>query len=241
MSRNKGTFNFAANFEVLTKAPLDARLVVDTRADLINPIIWQDVATNVWLYDGMVVSVVQDPSAENIGLWFLLDESDYTNPDKWVQINQLGEIDASGTASVTWQINNGDNGVILKDVSGNLEVVTFDASTYANIKANHLDIESVKIDNLTGALYAQDGSVYAITGQKTLLAYEGFIVGNGISTTFPVVHDLSTLKQQVTVWEDVTNEEIKPDIFRGASTNIFEFNSPLAGGVNHTVIIMGFA
>lgn len=86
MSRNKGTFNFSANFEVLSKAPLDARLVVSNKGDLISPSIWQDASSNVWLYKGILVSVVSDPSTENNGLYFLLDETQYTNYNSWFKI-----------------------------------------------------------------------------------------------------------------------------------------------------------
>ena len=40
MSRSKGTFNFAANFEGLLKAPIDARQLVNTYADLTNSTTW---------------------------------------------------------------------------------------------------------------------------------------------------------------------------------------------------------
>jgi hypothetical protein len=91
MSRNKGTFNFSANFEVLAKAPLDARLVVDRKENLITPSIWQDASNNVWLYKGIVVSVVSDPSTQNNGLYFLLDETQYTDYNFWLKI-QTGNI-----------------------------------------------------------------------------------------------------------------------------------------------------
>jgi len=240
MARKHGTFNFAANFEVLTKAPLDARLVVDTKANLISPAIWQDIASNVWLYKGIVVSVVSDPSTENNGLYFLTDETQYTNYNYWVKINALSAADASGTASATFQLNNGNNGVIIKDVSGNLQVVTFDGSTYANIRAGSLNVNSIKLDNLTGAIYAADGSLYAISGSQALLGYEGFIVGNSSTNIFPIVHDLSTLKQVITVWDKTNNEIIYPDVTRGASTNFVSFISPPVGGSNYDIIILGF-
>jgi len=240
MSRNKGTFNFAANFEVLNKAPLDARLVVDTKENLITPSVWQDVASNVWLYKGIVVSVVSDPSAENNGLYFLTDETQYTDYNYWLKLGSSLQVDPSGTSWATFQLNNGDNGVILKDVSGNLEVVAFDGVTYANLKAGHLDINSIKIDNLTGSLYAQDGSVYVVPGTYNLLAYRGFILGNGNAYAFPVVHDLSTLDQTISVWEKSSNEEIYPDIIRGSSTNTFVFSTPPGAGVEYDVTIMGF-
>lgn len=239
MSRNKGTFNFAANFEVLKKAPLDARLVVNLKDDLINPSTWIDADSNAWLYNGLVVSVAADTS-DNKGLYFLLNEADYTDINNWLKINFIGPTDVSGTTSVTFQLNTGENGVVLKDSSGNLEVVTFDGSTYANIKAGHLDIDSIRLDTLNGALYVQDGSIYSVSTSYPLLAYEGILTGNGVTSNFPIIHDLSTFRQSVSIWDKSTNEMIYPEIQRGASTNYISFLSPPLGGVDYTIIILGF-
>jgi len=239
MARNKGTFNFAANFEVLTKAPLDARLVVDTKANLIDHTIWEDGSFNVWLYKGITVSVVSDPSTENNGLYFLTDETNYTDYNYWVKLNTTEGIDASGTASVTWQLNNGNNGIMLKDASGNLEVVAFDGSTYANIKAGHLDINTIKIDTLNGALYAVDGSIYASSGTYPLKAYDASIFGNDVTASFTIDHSLNTLKQSITVYDN-NNDIIYPELERGLNTNRITFIEPPTGGVNYEIIILGF-
>ena len=102
MSRNRGTFNFAANYEVLTKAPLDARQKVGTLADLILPATWEDGDSNIWLYNGAIVSVGDDPISENNGIYFLKDADNYTVMSNWV--NLLGSINnettlASGTTT----------------------------------------------------------------------------------------------------------------------------------------------
>lgn len=239
MARNKGTFNFAANFEVLTKAPLDARLVVDTKANLITPSVWQDGDNNVWLYKGITVSVVSDPSTDNNGLYFLTDETNYTNYNSWVKINALGPTDASGTASVTWQLNNGNNGVILKDASGNLEVVAFDGSTYSNIRAGSIHIDSIKVDALNGALYASDGSIYATPGTFPLKAYQGYINGNDITSAFTIDHSLNTLKQNITIF-DSNDNIVYPELQRGLNSDTITFNEAPASGTNYEIIILGF-
>lgn len=90
MTRYKGTFNFAANFEVLAKAPLDAKQLVGTRNDLITPSTWEDANGNVWLYNGAVVSVGNDPITTNRGIYFLCDVDNYTNVCSWIKQGSNG-------------------------------------------------------------------------------------------------------------------------------------------------------
>lgn len=239
MGRYKGTFNFAANYEVLASGPLDARLLVDTKADLINPTIWQDISSTVWLYNGIVVSVASDSNISNNGLYFLKDKDNYTSYDSWLKVNIEGTTDASGTSSVTFQLNNGDNGVVLKDSSGNLEIVTFDSCTYANVRAGNLSIDNLKIDSLNGLLYAIDGSIYASSGNYALLAYQGIIYGNDTTQQFTIDHSLNTLRQSITVY-DQNNNVIYPELERGLNTNIITFVEPIPLGQNYEVLILGF-
>jgi hypothetical protein len=238
MARNRGSFNFAANFEVLAKAPLDARLVVDTKANLIDSNIWEDANTNVWLYKGIVVSVVSDPSPSNNGLYFLTDETDYQNPNAWIKIESGSTIDASGTSSISFQLNNGDEGVILKDASGNLEIFTSDGSTYANFKASNIEASSLRIDTLNGALYAIDGSVYSAEGTVPLKGFDGIIYGNGSTSNFTIDHSLNTLRQVITVYD--ASSVIYPDLERGLNTNIISFVQAPQIGTNYEIIILGF-
>lgn len=147
MSRNKGTFNFAANFEVLNKAPLDARNMVNTLSSLTDPSSWMDVEGNVWLYKGLVVSVSNDPSVNNNGLYFLTDETQYTSLNYWSKIVQTEFInDVSGTKYLSFQLNNTSGGVILKDTSSNLSIIKQDGSL-SNIYVNSLLSNSILINN----------------------------------------------------------------------------------------------
>jgi hypothetical protein len=239
MSRNKGTFNFSSNYEVLTKAPLDARTVVDTKSNLITPNMWQDADSNIWLYKGLVVSVVADPSIENNGLYFLLDDTTYTSYDSWLKIITDGSVDITGTSSATFQLNNDEQGIVLKDVSGNLEIVKFDNSTYANVTAGHININSLKIDTLNGVLYASDGSIFSLEGSYPLKAYDGILLGNGITTSFVVDHSLNTLRQNITIFDN-TNEVIYPGLKRGLDSDTIIFNEPPETGVNYEIVILGF-
>lgn len=238
MTRNKGTFNFAANFEVLTKAPLDARLVVDTKSNLTDPAIWEDSNTNVWLYNGIVVSVVSDPTATNNGLYFLTDEANYNDPASWIKVSAGGDSDASGTSSISFQLNNGESGVVLKDSSGNLEVLNSDGISLANITAGTVEVQSLKIDNLSGALYALDGSILAHGGSYPLLGFDGSINGDGFTVDFSINHNLNTLRQNITIYED--NNIVYPDMQRGLNTNIIRFSSAPTLNTSYQIIILGF-
>jgi len=101
MSRNTGTFNFAANFEVLAKAPLDAKQLVGTKADLTGATTWNQ-SGQVWLYDGAIVSVGSDPIAENNGIYFLSAATNYTDINSWVK---------AGTGEGGGTITGGTNGL----------------------------------------------------------------------------------------------------------------------------------
>lgn len=121
MSRNKGTFNFAANFEPLVKAPIDARMKVGSFTDLTDPSTWADADGNVWLYKGIIVVVADDPSA---GIYYLSDESNYTSSWAWKPAGGNAQIDASinilnigsGDASVYYG-KSGEN-FLLREIKG---------------------------------------------------------------------------------------------------------------------------
>lgn len=74
MARSKGSANFSGSLEVLAGAPLDARLVVETKADL-------TAATSYpYKYIGMIVSVKSEQKA------YMLIASDPTSEASWKAI-----------------------------------------------------------------------------------------------------------------------------------------------------------
>jgi hypothetical protein len=95
MSRNTGTFNFAANFEGLIKAPIDAKQLVSTYADLTNPASWC-ASGQVWLYNGAMVVVGSDPIPANNGIYWLCDATNYTMTCSW---KKAGSGSGAGTVS----------------------------------------------------------------------------------------------------------------------------------------------
>lgn len=97
MARIKGQANYASNFEVLKQAPLDSRTVVSDSGDLIKTATWQDADGNVWLYDGLIVTVpnTNNPSAPEA--YILKDKDNYGRPDAWLK---LGADNASEVAAI---------------------------------------------------------------------------------------------------------------------------------------------
>ena len=87
MSRNKGIASFSANFEPQVSAPLDAREIVETKADLLLPATWTANDSGVYTYLGMRVSVFND--WENNGIYMLI-ATDYTQEASWMNISWGG-------------------------------------------------------------------------------------------------------------------------------------------------------
>lgn len=84
MARNKGTFTFAANFQVKAAEALDPRVVVENKAELINKETWPYDGETLYLYNGLIVAVSADKS-----LYMLVDktkalEGDYSG---WKQLD----------------------------------------------------------------------------------------------------------------------------------------------------------
>jgi hypothetical protein len=72
MARNKGMFQFAANFEIKNAAALDPRTVVATKAELYNKETWPYDGETAYLYNGLVVSVTEENE-----LYMLIDSANY--------------------------------------------------------------------------------------------------------------------------------------------------------------------
>lgn len=93
MGRNKGTFNFSANLEVRTAAPLDPRLVVDSANDLVLASTWDGGDGKAWLYDGMVVSI-----KDTHKLVMLTNYDPETAADAYKTASNWVEVDASAAS-----------------------------------------------------------------------------------------------------------------------------------------------
>lgn len=121
MARIKGQANYASNFEVLKQAPLDSRTVVSDSGDLIKTATWQDADGNVWLYDGLIVTVpnTNNPSAPEA--YILKDKDNYGRPDAWLK---LGADNASAVAAIQEALKKKANLSNGKVLTSELPIVT---------------------------------------------------------------------------------------------------------------------
>lgn len=90
MARNKGTFQFAANFEVKAAEALDPRIVVATKSELINKETWPSDGDTLYLYEGLLVSVADEGK-----IYMLTNVSNALSADysAWKEIGAAETID----------------------------------------------------------------------------------------------------------------------------------------------------
>lgn len=121
----RGTFNFAANFQVKLQDALDPRLVIQSKSDLINKETWPYDGDTIYAYNGMIVAVAADKA-----MYMLVDvdkilEADYSG---WKQM----DVSASQVVEI---IDNLDS-----------------SSTTAALSANQGKVLNEKISQLTSKL-----------------------------------------------------------------------------------------
>lgn len=145
MARNKGTFAFAANFEVKAQEALDPRVVVDSKADLINKETWPYDGETIYLYNGLIVAVVADKS-----MYMLIDktkvlEADYSG---WKQLDvsaaQTVEIIDNLTSQSTTAALSANQGRILDGKITDLQSKLTAIFTYKGTKATYEKLEAVE-------------------------------------------------------------------------------------------------
>lgn len=105
MARVKGTLGISANFEPQIAASFDARANVPTKADLILAATWVALDSGTYVYNGMTVTVSEDSTAANNGIYVLLDtaEIETTDYSGWLFIGSSG---GSGDVDILNNTNN---------------------------------------------------------------------------------------------------------------------------------------
>ena len=97
-NRQPGQVPYPLNLEVQYTAPLDARSSVPNKDDLYILATWQDnpnrpgYTGNIYVYNGMTVTVYADSTPANNGIYILLDAANYTQPASWIFVGAGGGV-----------------------------------------------------------------------------------------------------------------------------------------------------
>lgn len=137
--REKGILNLPANFEAQKAAPIDARMVVSLKSDLILESTWQANDGGVYTYTGMIVSVSSDPATTNNGIYRLIDP-DYTIESNWEKagsgVSASGFLELYDTPSS--YANMAASGVRVNNSSDGLEFYPIEQQTETDPLSVHL-------------------------------------------------------------------------------------------------------
>ena len=141
MARERGTFNFSASLEVKKQGALDSRLVIQTYAELLLAATWADTDNKVWLYDGMIVSVVNDTTGKN-GIYMLTNKDSYNEDASWKRVDaeaaEKTTVEDILTSTSTTNALSANQGRVLKGMidsnSKDIATVTSDLSDFIDTK-----------------------------------------------------------------------------------------------------------
>lgn len=143
MARNKGTFQFAANFEVKLQGALDPRILVNNKAELINKETWPYDGDTIYVYNGLLVAVAVDKA-----IYMLVDkdrilEADYSG---WKQMDvaaaQTVEIIDNLSSSSTTAALSANQGRVLGQRVTTLEGKISSVYSYKGSKATYAELPS---------------------------------------------------------------------------------------------------
>jgi len=83
-NRPSGGIGFSNNFEPQVGAPLDARIVVPSKSDLVLTATWTALDGGIYVFNGLTVTVWNDATPANNGVYVLQDAANYTVANNWL-------------------------------------------------------------------------------------------------------------------------------------------------------------
>lgn len=143
MARNKGTFQFAANFEVKLQGALDPRILVDNKSELINKETWPYDGDTIYVYNGLLVAVAADKA-----IYMLVDKDKILKADYsgWKQMDvaaaQTVEIIDNLNSSSTTAALSANQGKVLGRRVTTLEGKISSVYSYKGSKATYAELPS---------------------------------------------------------------------------------------------------
>ena len=207
--RDRGTFNFSGNLEVKKDAPLEARSLVNSYADLVKPETWTDEQGGIWKYDCMLVSCKDRPGK----VYQLSPGADYTKESSWILIGDTSElnnkvqefIDSKGAPNGLASLN--ESGVIPSAQLPSYVDDVVEVAAFSNLPSKG-ESGKIYIVTSTNIQYRWSGTAYVeisksiALGETSSTAYPG---DKGKATT-DVVNSLSdTLVNDVLVAQSNQN------------------------------------
>lgn len=162
--RDKGTFNFSGNLEVKKDAPLEARSLVNSYADLTKPETWTDEEGGVWTYSFMNVTCKDRP-----GKIYQLIGEDYTEESNW---KEIGSSSGSGIEDAP-----ADNKIYGRKNNDWTEVISSGGNSGTFV------LETAVADQLTDTEY--NDLKDAIEANKIIIADLGLTLGVIVQTYQP--------------------------------------------------------
>ena len=228
MGRNKGTFNFSANLEVRTAAPLDPRLVVDSASDLVLASTWDGGDGKAWLYDGMVVSIKDTHKLVMLTNYDPETAADaYKTASNWVEVDasaaSVSVIDNLTSESTTDPLSAKQGKVLntkIEDLKTSLGSAlsykgtkdTYDAlPTEGNKKGDVWNVVAAHGTTPAGTNYAWDGTQWDPLGGTVDLSgyYTNTQVDDAISTAKTELETADTaLEGQITTVTNQLNNKV---------------------------------
>lgn len=136
MARAKGTVKYGLNLEVQTPAPLDARSLVATKADLTLSETWVVApSTQAYTYTGMLVAVASDATTSNNGIYMLKSRTGWADPEQWLKLSNETVFSITGL-NITGLYNETPDHVYMK-----ADVVSVNGSLYYCLVDNTTNIK----------------------------------------------------------------------------------------------------
>lgn len=141
MARNKGTFQFAANFEVKAAAALDPRVVVATKTELISKETWPYDGDTIYLYKGIVVSVQEENA-----VYMLVDTAKVLSEDYsgWLRVDagnaEQVEVVDNLTSDATDKALSAKQGKVLMGEIDGVKAKLVNIYTYKGSKDKYADL-----------------------------------------------------------------------------------------------------
>lgn len=198
MARTSGSLAISSNFEPQIAAPFDARAIVPSKADLTDSGNWTALDGVSYVYKGMTVTVAEDSTTSNNGI-YILTGSDVTNINDWLFIGSGSGTggDGGGATPTLDQVTDAGNTTTNRITVSRINAITGDFS--GQVTASMIGVNA---DNFNGAFEVngisyQSGRVLfprlkrKTTGLKFLAIQTGSLGGFGEVTTLDLSHFVS--------------------------------------------------